>query len=81
MYMLARHGVDNVSGPRMPPLRPPIDAIEEFQLLAGNCRLRHRPPPIAFGANEFHGLAWKFFGNDKLDADSDPGYPIRNKDN
>jgi len=63
--------VDKVAGPRKPPLRPPIDAIEEFQLLTGNCGVSCRRRPIAFGANEFHGLAWKFFRNDKLDADSD----------
>src|ERR1700726_2374638 len=54
---------------------PPVDAIQEFKVQTsdfsaelGRSAGAVPNPPIKAGTNQFHGTAWEFFRNDKLDA-------------
>lgn len=56
-------------------LAPPIDAIAEFRILTNNANAEFGSSLgsttnviTRSGSNEFHGAAWEFLRNDKLDA-------------
>ncbi|MGO9271044.1 MAG: carboxypeptidase regulatory-like domain-containing protein [Terriglobia bacterium] len=56
-------------------LKPPIDAIEEFKILTHTANAEFGSSAgsttniiTRSGSNEFHGTAWEFLRNDKLDA-------------
>jgi hypothetical protein len=55
-------------------VRPTVDAIEEFKTISNNFSAQYGRSPglittaIKSGSNEFHGSAWEFLRNDKLDA-------------
>ncbi len=54
---------------------PPVDAVEEFRVETSGFSAQYGRSGAAVlnatiksGTNEFHGAAWEFFRNDKLDA-------------
>lgn len=54
---------------------PPVDAVEEFKVETSGFSAQYGRSGAAVlnatiksGTNEFHGAAWEFFRNDKLDA-------------
>ncbi|HWQ55465.1 MAG TPA: TonB-dependent receptor [Bryobacteraceae bacterium] len=55
-------------------VRPTVDAIEEFKTISNNFSAQYGRSPglittaIKAGTNQFHGSAWEFLRNDKLDA-------------
>jgi hypothetical protein len=67
-------GVDNRARDM---LRPPLDALSEFQVQAGNFPRNSTPSAGAVitaitksGTNQWHGFAYDFLRNDRLDASS-----------
>ncbi len=74
-------GADNNSnatsyrGERVDVIRPSVDAVAEFKLMTNNYSAEFGRSAgavvnvaIKSGTNEFHGGAWEFFRNDRLDA-------------
>src|ERR1700675_2389155 len=68
------NAVDFLNGTNFAVL-PPVDAVEEFKVQTsdfsaefGRSGAAVLNATIKSGSNEFHGAAWEFFRNDKLDA-------------
>ncbi|MBI1354285.1 MAG: hypothetical protein GC160_08060 [Acidobacteria bacterium] len=56
-------------------VNPPVDSIGEFKLITNNYSAEYSHAlgaitsfTLKSGTNDFHGSAWEFFRNDKLDA-------------
>ena len=73
--MFLIEGTDNVDISSNLILRPPIDSIEEFQILTGTFSAEYGRTAggvvtvqLKSGGNAFHGSLFEFLRNDKLDA-------------
>lgn len=73
MFMV--DGIDNMNWDNNLQLRPSIDAIEEFQIQTGNFSAEFGRAAggvvlvqLRSGTNAYHGTAFEFLRNDKLDA-------------